>query len=45
MMKTIPKILKNPQSIWWDNKTTNKIETFEEIIVDAWLRAVRVLKT
>ena len=45
MMKTIPKILKNPQSIWWDNKTTNKIENFEEIIVDAWLRTVRVLKT
>jgi penicillin amidase len=44
LRKTIYKILLNPRSLWWDNVTTDKKETFEEIVVDAWLKTVGLLK-
>ncbi len=44
LKKTVPIILKNPRSLWWDNTATDKKETFEEIVVNAWLETVRVLK-
>ncbi len=44
LRKTIYKILKNPRSLWWNNTATDKKETFEEIIIYAWMKTVKVLK-
>jgi penicillin amidase len=44
LRKTLYKILKNPRSLWWDDINTDKKEKFEEIVIDAWMKTVRVLK-
>ncbi|RMH90808.1 MAG: penicillin acylase family protein [Calditrichaeota bacterium] len=42
--KTIPKLLVNEQSPWWDDVTTDSLETREEIFAAAFNRTVEELR-
>lgn len=42
--KSIPLLLKNPQSPWWDNLKTDIRENKEEILQAAWLNTVQSLE-
>ena len=43
--KSMPQLLNNPQSPWWDNlKTPDKLEKQQEILQTAWINAVQSLE-
>ncbi len=42
--KTVPVLLRNRQSPWWDNVTTPHVETRDQLIAQAWIQATQVLK-
>ena len=40
--KSMPQLLNNPESPWWDNlKTPDKLEKQQEILQTAWVNAVQ----
>jgi len=42
--KTIPIIISNPKSPWWDNINTKEVETRKFVLVKSWLETIKILE-
>lgn len=43
LARSIWRLIPNEQSVWWDNIETSKVETRDQLIVDAWHESVKFL--
>lgn len=43
--RSIAKLIQNETSIWWDNKSTNELETRDDILTIAFLTAIKDLES